>query len=88
MNDYQRKIFYLTTKPKYYHKPTYKSLEDSLVNLRDLCLRYHITELAMPKIGCGLDLLEWNLVSRIIDQIFENQPIKITVYSLLKNEEQ
>lgn len=34
------------------------------------------------RIGCGLDGLEWNKVSAILDQVFEDTDIKITVYSL------
>ncbi|PKU36015.1 o-acetyl-adp-ribose deacetylase 1 [Limosa lapponica baueri] len=33
-------------------------------------------------IGCGLDGLDWNKVSAILDQVFEDTDIKITVYSL------
>jgi len=84
----QRIIFYLVTKPKYYHKPSYRSLEESLRNLRDLCERFNISELAMPKIGCGLDQLDWGITSRIIDQVFENSSIKLTVYLFEKEEEQ
>ena len=73
-------IFYLVTKPKYYHKPSYRSLEESLRNLRDLCQRFSVSELAMPKIGCGFDQLDWKIVSRMIDQVFDNSQIKLTVY--------
>lgn len=34
----------------------------------------------MPMIGSGLDKLEWNLVSRIIDDVFNETNINITVY--------
>ena len=34
----------------------------------------------MPMIGSGLDKLEWNLVSRIIDDVFNKTNINITVY--------
>lgn len=85
--DKQRIIFYLVTKPKYYHKPSYRSLEESLRNLRELCERFKVSELAIPKIGCGLDQLDWKITSRIIDQVFENSPIKLTVY-LFEKEEQ
>ena len=81
-------IFYLVTKYKYYHKPTYSSIENSLKNMKDLCDRNKVTELALPKIGCGLDLLDWKLVSRIIDEVFENSNIKLTVYLFNKDKQQ
>ena len=65
-HDKQRMIFFLVTKPKYKQKPTYKSIENSLKDMRDLCKNFHVTELAIPKIGCGIGPLDWKLVSRII----------------------
>lgn len=34
----------------------------------------------MPMIGSGLDKLEWDLVSRIIDDVFAKTNINITIY--------
>ena len=56
--------------------------------MKDLCDRNKVTELALPKIGCGLDLLDWKLVSRIIDEVFENSNIKLTVYLFNKDKQQ
>ena len=36
----------------------------------------------MPKIGCGLDKLEWSTVKSMIKNTFLSFNIKITVYSL------
>jgi hypothetical protein len=85
LHDKQRTIFYLVSKPRFYHKPTYKSLEDCLKNLRSLCEKFKINELAMPIIGCGLDQLEWNFVRRIIDDVFYNSGVKLTIYYLNEN---
>lgn len=68
------------TKERYFHKPTYDSLEQSLRELRDLCERYSIQRLAMPKIGSGLDKLLWNRVALIIEKVFKKTDISITVY--------
>ncbi len=84
LRESQSIIFYLVTKPRHFHRPTYNTFENSLRNMRDLCDRYKVTELAMSKIGCGLDELDWKLVSRIIDKVFENSNIKIIVYELKK----
>ncbi len=56
--------------------------------MRELSERFKVSELAIPKIGCGLDQLDWKITSRIIDQVFENSPIKLTVYLFEKEEEQ
>jgi O-acetyl-ADP-ribose deacetylase (regulator of RNase III) len=75
-----RHIFYLITKKKYFEKPTYESLYLSLVELRDLCKQLNITSLSMPKIGCGLDRLDWSLVKMHIEHIFKGTNIQINVY--------
>lgn len=36
----------------------------------------------MPKIGCGLDRLEWNKVKDIIGEVFKDIDVGICVYSL------
>ena len=36
----------------------------------------------MPKIGCGLDKLDWNAVRTMIKNVFLETPIKIDVYCL------
>jgi len=82
LKDKNRYIFYLVTKSKYYFKPLYKNLESSLKELHERCQELNINHIAMPKIGAGLDKLDWNIVSRIIDDIFETSDIKITIYKI------
>lgn len=53
-------IFHLVTKSKYYHKPTRGSITEALDNLRSLAEARDIKELWMPKIGTGLDRLDWD----------------------------
>ena len=57
-----RYIYYLVTKERYSDKPSLKSLEASLVALRERITADGVQRLAMPKLGCGLDGLSWNLV--------------------------
>lgn len=77
-----RYIFYLITKKLYMHKPTYLALENSLKDMLKLCTTLNVTHLAMPRIGCGLDKLDWDIVHRIIDEVFENTNIKIQIFKL------
>ena len=72
-------IFYLITKPKYWNKPTYSDLEKTLVELRTNLVDKKLTKLAMPKIGCGLDGLEWPKVRAIIENVFDESGIEIRV---------
>ncbi|XP_030821830.1 ADP-ribose glycohydrolase OARD1 isoform X1 [Geospiza fortis] len=77
-----RYIYYLITKQKVSHKPTYESMQKSLEAMKAHCLNNGVTDISMPRIGCGLDGLQWEKVSAILEEVFENTDIKITVYSL------
>jgi O-acetyl-ADP-ribose deacetylase (regulator of RNase III) len=75
-------IFYLVTKDKYYNKPALNSLNDSLVNLCKMMKHINKTEVAMPRIGCGLDGLNWKDVEKCILNSLVAQGIDVYVYSL------
>lgn len=75
-------VFNLVTKEKCYHKPTYDTLTASLIEMRDIMEQLDITKLAMPKIGCGLDRLDWDTVYDIISDIFENSDVEIIICEL------
>ena len=71
----------LITKCRYFHKPTYESLEESLLDFkRKLSHDFpEVKKIGMPLIGCGLDRLRWENVSVIIKQVFEKTDYEITV---------
>ncbi|KAJ6228037.1 hypothetical protein M0813_09175 [Anaeramoeba flamelloides] len=73
-------IIILVTKNRYFHKPSYESLEKSLCAMKKICIEKKIKSLSMPKIGCGLDRLEWNRVSELIKKTFGDLNIAITIY--------
>ncbi|ARF10133.1 hypothetical protein Hokovirus_1_12 [Hokovirus HKV1] len=75
-------VFHLVTKPKYYDKPTYDTLTKSLISLKNQLLERNIKSISMPKIGCGLDKLEWSKVSEIIENVFSDTNIIVSVYYL------
>ena len=77
-----RYIFYLITKNKYFERPTYICLYECLVELREHCKQLNITELSMPRIGCGLDKLEWTRVKKYLNVVFKDTNTTITVYYL------
>lgn len=77
-----RFIYYLVTKEKYFMKPTYASLRSSLVAMKDHCVSHSVRHISMPRIGCGLDLLQWQQVRQDIQDVFKDTDIHITVYSL------
>ena len=72
-------VFHLITKNRYWDKPTYRTLKESLMELKTLCLEQNIKKLVMPKIGCGLDKLQWNTVKENIIKIFNDTDIEILI---------
>ena len=69
----------LVTKERYFHKPTLETLRQALENLRGQALEMKLNGLAMPKIGCGLDRLEWSDVREIIQEVFDETDFNILV---------
>jgi hypothetical protein len=75
-------LFVQVTKLRYFNKPTYDTMHRSLHSLREQCISRGITKLCMPRIGCGLDGLDWDRVKGMIQEIFSDCEISITIYTL------
>lgn len=67
----------LVTKKNYWHKPKLEALHEALLSLK----RHPNAngKLAMPKIGCGLDNLNWQDVEQLIREVFADTDIEILV---------
>ena len=76
------RVFNLITKERYFEKPTYNTLTGALCKMKALCQSENVHKIAMPIIGCGLDRLEWDKVSRIIKDVFQEEDIEILVCRL------
>lgn len=72
-------VFFMVTKQKYFHKPTYQSLQNALECLVRSCRQLRVKKLAMPCIGCGLDKLDWEKVKPMIENTFKDEHIKILI---------
>lgn len=75
-------VFNLVTKSQCYDKPTYSALREALEDMRDQMNACDITKLAMPKIGCGLDRLQWDKVYDIICDVFKDIDVDILICEL------
>lgn len=75
-------VFNLMTKAKGFQRPSYESLREALEMMREQMEFYDITKLAMPKIGCGRDRLEWDKVYEIICEVFEDMDVEIVICEL------
>ena len=72
-------IYNLVTKSRFFEKPTLDNLRISLENMRRHALLNNITKFSMPKIGCGLDKLQWTDVSKLIQDTFTYSGILIQI---------
>ena len=72
-------VYNLVTKQKSHLKPTYDDLRSSLYLLRDMIEVAGVKKLVIPRIGCGLDGLDWEKVSAMIQYIFSQSDVEITV---------
>ena len=77
-----RYIYNLVTKLKFNDEPTYQSMKYSLSKMKEHASRFNVKEISMPKIGCGLDRLSWDVVESIIKDVFIETDITISVYVL------
>ena len=79
---YYNNVLNLITKEKYWGKPTYETLCDSLKIMKDIIIKEKIKNIVMPRIGCGLDKLEWDIVKKLLRIIFNDLDIEIIVCRL------
>ena len=75
-----KSIFNLVTKTQYFNKPSYYDLTRSLRCMKKQLIEQGIKQIALPKIGCGLDKLRENTVFNIIFEIFRKTDIKVFIY--------
>ncbi|BFF99159.1 ADP-ribose glycohydrolase OARD1 [Drosophila madeirensis] len=83
LKDNDRYIYYLVTKPQSWGKPTYESLQSSLEQMREHMRKNNVKQLAIPRIGCGIDGLEWNKVSGVLEYVFGQEQLEIVVYNFV-----
>ena len=84
---YDRFTCHLVTKKRFFQKPTYDSLRQSLEAMTNQDNAYQVTRINIPKAGCGLDRLERQKVERLIKEICAQSNLTTTVYDQNKNEQ-
>lgn len=72
-------VLNLVTKEKCFYKPTLKDLRTALEDMKLVCKESGITKVAMPRIGCGLDRLNWDDVLPMIEDVFEDTDIDFLI---------
>ena len=65
-----RYIYNLVTKTNLSEKPTRPSLSLILEEMKSHARLYGISTIAIPKIGCGLDQMNWQEVVKLLRDLF------------------
>ncbi|KAJ8979571.1 hypothetical protein NQ317_019146 [Molorchus minor] len=85
-NETSRRVFYLVTKHLSRDKPTYENVWESLISLRGALLSQEVTHLAIPKLSCGLDGLNWRVVRNMLEVLFQFTGIEVLEYQSPKEQ--
>ncbi|XP_060534501.1 filaggrin-like isoform X2 [Cylas formicarius] len=80
-----RHIYYLVTKRLSTGKPTNYTMWQSLRKLRDHMVEHGVQKVAVPRLGCGLDRLEWVQVKSMIQHVFETTDVEVLVCNFQQN---
>ncbi len=75
----EQKVFNLITKKKCTGKPNYNTIGCCIEKMAKMCKENNIKFLAMPKIGCGLDRLQWGEIREMIKDYFSDLDIEILI---------
>lgn len=73
------RVFNLITKERYWNIPTYNSVKESLIKMKNQIEQEKITKLAMPKIASGLDQKKWEKIREMIKDVFKETDVEILV---------
>lgn len=74
-------IYNLVTKEHYYDKPTRENFEKAIDHLKEEMTKHEETKLSMPRIGSGLDKLDWDKNVQYIENVFKETNTEIVIYS-------
>lgn len=68
----------------YYDLPPlrYQSIQEGLYRLREFMRDNNLTELVSGRIGCGLAGGEWFIMEMIINHVFKDTDISVTIYDI------
>ncbi|VEN59237.1 unnamed protein product [Callosobruchus maculatus] len=66
----QRRLYYLISKEKSYQKPTYRTVWEALLDLREKLLTANVLKLAILRLACGRDGLDWWIIRNMLEVLF------------------
>ena len=78
----RRYIYNLVTKERFFDKPDLPTLLTTLEGMNSHAAMYGVSTIAIPKIGCGLDQMNWQEVVKLLRGVFAYSDIHVVVYTL------
>ncbi|XP_064540604.1 uncharacterized protein Targ2 [Drosophila montana] len=75
-----RFIYNLVTKERAHEKCTYTALYYALLAMRDHMREHSVTKLAIPRLGCGIDRLDWLRVRSLLELVFVSDSVDIIAF--------
>ena len=81
----QRYIYNLVNKERYCDKPNLSTLSKTLEAMKFHAGTNGVSTIAITKLGCGLDQMNWQEVVKLLRDIFAYADVQIVVYTLEEN---
>ena len=81
----KRYIYNLVTKEKFCDKPNLSKLSKTLETKKSHASMNGVSTIAIPKLGCGLDQMNWQQVVKLLRDISAYADVKLVVYTLEEN---
>ena len=81
----KRYIYNLGTKETFYDKPNLSTLSETLETMKIHSSTNGVSTIAIPKLGCGLDQMNWQEVVKLQRDIFAYADVQVVVYTLGEN---
>ena len=81
----KRYFYNLVTKERFCGKPILSTLSKTLEAMKIHTSMNGISTIAVPKLGCGLDQMNWQEVVKLLRDIFAYADVQLVVYTLKEN---
>ena len=78
----RRYIYNLVTKQRFFDKPDLSTLLTTLETMKSHAAMHGVSTIAIPKIGCGLDQMNWQEVVKLLRDVFAYSDLHVVVYTL------
>ncbi|KAH8370622.1 hypothetical protein KR093_004348 [Drosophila rubida] len=75
-----RFIYNLVTKERAHEKCTYTALYYALLAMREHMRENGVSKLAIPRLGCGIDRLDWLRVRSLLELVFVSDSVDIIAF--------